>query len=434
MAGWGGTSHITTDDVDRITAELRVAGHVERRRALETLHTLAERTVDRRSAGALLRAATVEFPWVPGVPEDPAEHLVDLLRHDCSLVGLVELERTYALTTAGGRRAVLGLLAMRGDEPSVDALAHLLDTSARDGLLPPACDGLLDPLLSNPCAGRLAGSLVAAMELQGWAPYCARLLVQIVRRGMLTAEECAEVTRDLRERALGIVDESDRIAPPSLRGTAGRSDAGAGDPLRLDRRRLHALAEVLAELSTEIAGSTLRRLLASVDPATSAAAAVSLVARGETVADERLVLLTRDPRSRWILLRGLSRLGRQFLLPGHCWEAKAVAEAEMVNWLASANQLRRVPDEIEHRGVAAAPAGWGTGLLHLFAFRVHPPHFAAERDWMFGAVGPWEPSSELYPQAGSDFAAHSLYESFDSAGRLEHLVALRDSLEAERRS
>ncbi|MFV0315342.1 MAG: hypothetical protein ACK5O2_00060 [Microthrixaceae bacterium] len=411
---------------------LRSTRPVERRLAVEMLRNGHHSPADREAANAVLRAAMTEFPWVPGVVGDAGELLVRVLRAAPHLASVADLERTYAFSTVGVRRAVLGVLALRGDEASVDAVAHLIAESVSNGSLPPTSDGVLDPLVGAPTIARLSSALVSTMELPGWASDSSRLLVGMLRHGMLDMTVRHDVSSRIAGSALTLMDDCDRGTPRSVMGNAGRGDPHSVDPFRRDRDRIQALAEVLSFLDTADASRTLLRLLAAVDPVVSAAGALGLIARGELVADERLVLMARDPRARCMLMRGLTRLGRQFLLPMSAWSAQSVAEAEMVCWLSSPSGLRCAPDEIEHRGEAMSPIGWGAGPLHLFAFRFRPPHHTAQRDWMFGAVGPWDSPSEMYPRAGAEFAAHSLYEPFDESDRVQHLDALRDSLVSQR--
>ena len=434
VAAWGNNAGITAHEVDRLRATLRVARARQRLDALGAIAAIEGQRLGRESALGVLRAAGTTYPWVPGVPEDPAELLMRLLWADPTVVSVAELERTYTITTAGGRRGVLRALALRRDPAGLDAVAHLLEESPHNGLLPAATEGLLDPLLDVPGIARIVPGLLATIDTHAWSVHSGHLLVEIIDRGLLERATCEAVSQRIRIRALTLVEEADRRAPPAARGSVRRDATQRADPLRVDRRRLHAIIDVLAVLPADSAVATLRRLLAAVDPIISARAAVALVGRGEVVAEERLRLLARDPRTRGILAEGFARADRQFLLPELCSAQAPMAEGVMVEWLASANQLRCPPDEIEHRGLAPSPVEWGSGVLHLFAFRVRAPHFAAERDWMIGAVGPYDPACELYPGEAPGFAAHSLFEPFVSATPHEHLRALSESLNAERRT
>ena len=79
---------------------------------------------------------------------------------------------------------------------------------------------------------------------------------------------------------------------------------------------------------------------------------------------------------------------------------------------------------MEHRGTVACPPEWGHGLLHLFGFRVRPPHWSAGRGWMVGAVGPFDPGAEFVPRRADGFAAHSLYLAEDTDALAGHAQAI----------
>jgi hypothetical protein len=155
--------------------------------------------------------------------------------------------------------------------------------------------------------------------------------------------------------------------------------------------------------------------------------------------DERIDLVCRDPHARSILLRGLLQTGNHTGLPAVHRSAMAVAEAELVAWLASETQLGVAPDEIEFRCSLPAPRMWGSGELLVFAFRYRSPHWSAERGWMVGAVGPFSTEPVAGPAAtcgthgldvgdGGSFAAFSLYAA-DHEDCIEgHVLAIADAL------
>ena len=196
----------------------------------------------------------------------------------------------------------------------------------------------------------------------------------------------------------------------------------------MERRRLEALLTLFAHLPVDEAEAVLLRALSSADPRIAALAVVCLARRGVAVPAERMSLLGRDPEARGILLDGLGALGRHFAIPEEHMHVVAVAEAELIRWLASETQMGVAPDEVEHRGTVPCPPEWGHGILHVFGFRVRPPHWSADRDWMVGAVGPFVPGAEFVPRRADGFAAHSLYLAEAGNGLDGHVLAIADAV------
>ena len=70
--------------------------------------------------------------------------------------------------------------------------------------------------------------------------------------------------------------------------------------------------------------------------------------------------------------------------------------------------------------------------MHVFAFRVRPPHWSSERGWMLAAVGPFDPDARLLPERAEGFAVHSLYSSEDGDDVERHVLAIAEAVLAAR--
>lgn len=429
-AGRGG--HLRVRDIEELQALMRGSAPAQRSEAVARLRSLRGTILDSDVARAALRAATVSYPWVPGVPDDTSELFVHLLWSDPTVVEVTELERSYMFCAERGRRAVLRTMALRADRAGLDAIAYLLDADGAQESLPAPSSGLLLPLLAVEGVDRLAPKLISLVLRRGWSDHAAEMIIAMCQRGLLDTARAGEVTTSLLPVVYELAAACDQRCAPRTLGTHRREDATTVDLARVDRRRLMALLPLLAHLRTDNASVGLRRALSCADPRVAATAAVSLIGRGDVVGEDRLGLLCRSPLARAVLLDGLTAARREFQLPRSALTPVAVAEAHLVTWIASAAQLRCEPDEVEYRCVLPAHVEWGHGLVHVFAFRVNEPHWVAGRDWVVAAVGPFDPSAELTPVASDGFAVHSLYEPEASMSHAEHVLEITRSLCAGR--
>jgi len=422
MAEWGERPLVTAADVTAARARLRRSSPHERVAAVGELRSWQGSPLGPEAATEALRAATVGYPWVAESADDVGELLVQLLWADPFAVGAADLERAYVFCGERARRAILRTLALRADLEALDVVAHLIGPDGPSQLVPVPTNDLLRPLLVVPGVERLAPSLATLAWRRGWAGHAGELLGDMIRRGLLDEPVREAVTGELSRLVCTLVDTCDR-------GWANGSAALA----RVERERLGALVPAIAALPGDRVSATLRRVLAAADPRVAASAVVALLSRGEAVGEDRIELLARDPEARGVLLAGLGVLGRGTDLPRRRRTDLAMAEADVVRWLASAAELGTGPDEIEHRGAVTAPATWGRGLVHVFAFRVRPPHWCAERDWMLAAAGPFDADAgDVLPSPATGYAVHSLYASEDGDDLGRHVLAISEAVVAAR--
>jgi len=76
----------------------------------------------------------------------------------------------------------------------------------------------------------------------------------------------------------------------------------------------------------------------------------------------------------------------------------AMAEADMVAWLAYPTELGDRPDQIELLRTIESDTSDGPCDLFVFRFRVREPHWAADRGWMIGVAGPYLRSQQPTPR------------------------------------
>jgi hypothetical protein len=413
----GGPADLGSDEVAEARALLRRSDAAARRVGLEIVASWSGRRLGPDAPSALLRAATVSYPWLRGERSDPADRFARLLWEHPRTLPVTEVEAAYLIASDRVRRSLLHLLALRRDGDGLAAVAFLISDDGPTDLLPLPIAGLLSPVLDVVDAARLVPALVSVAARRGWAWHASDLLGDLAGDGRLDPASEDVVVAGLAPLALSLLDASDRTrAVPGERG----------DPSRADRHRLRAVGRVLALVQGPEPTAVLRRMLAAVDPRVAAPAAVALLRRREPVASERLELIARDPEARGDLVEGLAELDLLGLLDGGRTDGRARAESDLVRWLAGDTELARPPDEVEH--LVALPAGDDTvhGQVHLFRFRVRAPHWSCARGWMVGAAGPYRPDGS--PGAGVAPFASSLYGAEDEDRPDGHLDAILDAL------
>jgi len=297
----------------------------------------------------------------------------------------------YARYDGESRRAALELLARLPGRDAAEALIRLVRAHARgDGPLTlpvgalcdrprhadvyfPALLDYLDRSDLRPGVCRIAAAFAAADLLDG------RLL-----------RPHADRFADLLESRLDI------LLDPNGPGEAAEPS-------------VHQEACAILDLSTliptpEIEGG-LRRALAGREPELSAHAAVALLRQDRPVEPEDLVVAAERPEVHAWLWGRLKDLDQLDALPERYRTQAALAESELVAWLAQAPDLGRPPDAIEPAGDLVFRAGFAAPrIYYLFRFRVDAPENLADRGWMAGWVS-YPPGREpaLGGNAGSRF-------------------------------
>lgn len=387
---------IGLDDVAELRALLRRRDIAARRVGLALLGSWSAEDMDVIGARAVLEAAGGSYPSLPGEHEHPAELLARLLWARPSTVPVADVLRVFVVAGERARRALLHLLALRGDEDGMRALEAIVGCDTPAELLPAPTTPLLDPLLEHPDRERVTGLLVALLARHGWTWHAAGLLAQLETRSPSTATERAAMLAAVTEQVLVLVDACNRAAI---------GDPRSGDPARGERESLCTLVvllDVLAELEPDQA---LGAMLGSADPRVAALGAARMLVRGAPVAPERLELIARDPMARADLHDGLAGTAAARALDELSQlDDVTLNEGVLVRWLADVTELGRAPDEIEHvatvmlaTGPTDTPRAAGPGaaagaepageLLHLYRFRMNAPHWSSARGWMIGVSG-----------------------------------------------
>ncbi len=430
----GGATDLTASDVDAVRALLRRSDEGARREGLALIDGWGDRLPDPAGAGALLKAATLAYPWVRSQRIDPALRLARFLCRSPRAVEVRDVEAAYLVSAERVRRVLLHLLALRRDADGVTALSFLIGPDGPADLLPLPTGGLLTPALQEPSAIGMVPSLVHVASRPGWAWHAAELLEQLVSEERLDRRQHVAVADGLTPVVAGLVEACDRATAERERPGRARVDDASDDErsgrdrTRADRFRLRSLVSLFRALPGEIAAPALRRVLASADARVGAMGATALLSSDQAVAPERLDLVARDPEARAELLDGLAEIDRLQELSPSWRTGRSRAEAELVRWLSADTELGTRPDELEHLETLAAGEHPDDGAVHLFRFRLRSPHWSSARGWMIGAAGPFRADGSV--AEGFEAFASSVYSAEDEDHLDGHLDTILDALGA----
>jgi hypothetical protein len=134
----------------------------------------------------------------------------------------------------------------------------------------------------------------------------------------------------------------------------------------------------------------------------------------------------RDPATRKVLYDALDHHGRLSLFPPAYLTPEAMAEADLVLWLAHPNELAATPDEIQLMKVVPPPGeAYARKRYFVFRYRTKPPHWAAQDGWLAGVAGPYPEEGPFPPEAAGTF---SRFEAYDSRTPEEHVRVTHEAV------
>jgi hypothetical protein len=160
------------------------------------------------------------------------------------------------------------------------------------------------------------------------------------------------------------------------------------------------------------------RLLARIQPV------LARLAAGQDPDPADVSRFAQDRTTRKVLYDTLEQHQKLALFPAEQRTPAAMAEADLVLWLAHPNELGAVPDEIELMATLPVPApGFEDQRYFLFRYKTNPPHWAARDGWLAGVSGPYPADGPAGPGASGTF---SRFESFDSRTPEDHVSATHE--------
>jgi hypothetical protein len=190
------------------------------------------------------------------------------------------------------------------------------------------------------------------------------------------------------------------------------------------REDASVVLDVLGYFPTPAVEVELVRALGYADPRLQFFAATSLLRLGKSVPPETLTAIAASAEMRNWLYDRLDKMGKAAAFPAKWKTQQALAESDMVRWLAYPTELGRPPDEIELMKVVSVDAGDdGTLDCYLFRFRTHPPHWAAKDGWMAGISGPFRRKDA--PTTSSMGDTFSKFEPWSSKTPEQHVAEIQ---------
>ena len=191
-------------------------------------------------------------------------------------------------------------------------------------------------------------------------------------------------------------------------------------------RTVSVIGVVIASLCALVGGFVVWRLWATYSGGVNVYAALASriepverrLEAGQDPDPSDLLRLARDRETRRVLYDALEYYGRLSLFPAEYLTRDAMAEADLVLWLAHPNELRAPPDEIELTAVVPAPGDEFAGQSYcVFRYRMVLPHPGSEDGWLAGVAGPYKDGT-IRPSAPGTF---SRFEQYDSRTPEEHV-------------
>ena len=422
----------------RLRALFREPDTEVRSQAHRSLVAMTDLELSSAAVPVVLASATLTYPVLVDDRSDPAALVLDLLHRRPQMASVSDVESTYLLGSVTVRRALLEVLARRGDPEGLASLSFLIGPDAPVGLLPPTPGPeLLDAVAvalrmidddlrpggrttNIAVSSEVIASLASTIGQPGWTIHTARFLTRQVSAETLDDAERTVVMKSATTLFSDLIDACDRVAT---------LDREYHDLVRPERRRLSALLALFGAVGGLDASLCLWRALSSSDPRVGAAAAVVLISNDEHVGEDRLSLIARDPHARAELIGGLSMIGRAQHLPVAFATPVAAAEADLVRWLAEESELGAAPDEIEHLGNLRLEGAEAGDEAQLFRFRVRSPHWSSWRGWMVGAAGPYGVDGRR--SSGAEHLVRSLLITEDADTLTGHLRAIESGSAAD---
>jgi hypothetical protein len=293
------------------------------------------------------------------------------------------------------RETVLSYLMHMATDASFAAVTHLLSlpASATVSLHVP----LMVPLRDTPPAGvRLLPGLLASVPNLDERSEIHLLALDYIKKGLLHVEEFPEYCHYCLARLQSVLQ---RFRPGT--GSSAPEIRSKDDAVCVTE--FGPLLELVRYVREPSVDHLLRAVLETENVFSAwpgdrdrfkLFAAVSLLARGQSVGPSTLAALASTPTLRWRLWSQLEDVGRLEEFPRGCSSQDDLAEAEMVGWLEHPAEMAMPPEDIERlTRYVILTDDEERQLFYLFRFRHSQFPDEHPGDWFVGVAGP-------YPFAG----------------------------------
>lgn len=128
--------------------------------------------------------------------------------------------------------------------------------------------------------------------------------------------------------------------------------------------------------------------------------------KGQNISREEIYPFVEDKWTRVNAYRLLAKYGILDLFPSEYLSFQKAAEANLCWWLRFPSELDAIPDEIEHVKQVSFDSDGKQNFVYyeVFKFRTDSPHWASEKGWMIGVVGPYYDYSKPYDFPGATYS------------------------------
>lgn len=279
-------------------------------------------------------------------------------------------------------------------------------------------------------AARLFAELVLRF---GWTPTHQRLLMEL---GKNVAHADVLFPAVVEAKGAPIVQLTDlmiaalkdkHLDPSRLAGTALATHLGPRITQLLETNAPAKHGELAAclDLAGYLGGAEmvprLRKALEAPASWPRAFAILSLLRRGETIADEAFAGVASDPATRGIFYQLLKEIDAEARIPAAYRSRDAFAEADMVQWLSHPGELGEAPRAIEKMALFEAKNGDEDVVLYVWRFK------GGDSDvWRASVSGPYPAKAPEGPLSGQ--STFSRFDAWEKATAEQHASAVLKTL------
>ena len=119
------------------------------------------------------------------------------------------------------------------------------------------------------------------------------------------------------------------------------------------------------------------------------------LANKEDIRKDKILLMVKDPSLRLSVFQILRFYKREYLFPASYLTREKGAESYLVTWLEFPTELGSSPSEIVFDSLITIQEK-KTLDYYTFKYRIFPPHWAAQYNWMWGVSGPYTTENKPY--------------------------------------
>jgi len=187
------------------------------------------------------------------------------------------------------------------------------------------------------------------------------------------------------------------------------------------------LLDLMGHVHSPEIDDELHKALGYRDPRLKTFSILSLLRQGQTVAASDVANVAASAEMRCIVFSELEKLGKLALMPDRFKTQKALAEGDMVQWLAFETELGRPPDEIELMKVIPAPGEKGAKDWYVFRYRTtEVGYFATKDGWLAGIAGPFSHDGPPSNSGSGTFSSFNPWEKYSAEEHLQKIVGKDD--------